>query len=1583
MNRAAASPPTPDGLLLLPSSVPLLPPRTHLIILLLILFLSYRTQGVESYRVVAPARYIALQGHLNATVYLTPTTPAKDTSVYTWDTENQTFIPKSPSSSVPDSDSRNSLLPNGYEGNDSNEIPPDPLTEFTEPMQPLPVVAIGRDDYVQELPDVPPLPPKLRDLETSLSLSLYANGSLAPIHTLPVVEGASEGTYQFMCGLVVQGGTYFFRLQRGEEVLASSGNVEVAWPDISLEVPKEVETYHSDVQVILRFNVELCKPLKPVAFHAWIELLYHGVRVGKEGSPGSKRCGIPDPKRNWNRTLWDSIQDDLRNRRALRKSRKKVSGRGKKGKNGRKNGKRRNPTKGGRRRKNKNGRRRGLRKYGGVRGGRQDLVGGRGELSEDTQVVEESVVESDSVNSFVVDASTNSIISNGSTNKTDVAWTPSPSSSNVARTPGPYESKTTVGGVSIIVRGRKKGRRRRKGRRKTKEEVDVDARVTKKRQMHEGDSSGGEVPVTTKLKNKENNRLRRKHQENRRKKRKRIKNRVSSEGNDTDRPSAKKKAARKQDENSGLGISENISEDITAFPDTTDYESPVPGTQTFIPTEDVTDLVDYIYSDEDSIPINQQGTDSGFSPEESTLGFQENLLFSSTQIPPLVMPLSETEDSFPPFEGDTVPFQGDLNPNSSGSGSKSELFQNEQVNRIAPISTNEATSPSALESTPVSPERNLVTAQGSLPFREEDSGSDKQPVPKTKRNIAAEENRQHSTYLKRPQAAMVSSGFRGKGWAWGGNAVVLGRVPLQDNLYSFQSRDVKFPCSDIGPAGIYSVRLVTDIYTNSVITNSEWFMVDWSDSFSIYVHAASIVPCSGAVGVQVTYPACIGGSDKVRVYARIRANVTSINPPIDNKYVAERRIIKGRTSVQFPCDTFNDYATEFCFFYVNTAKTGAVSDIDKCCVPTYKQHVIRENGQWGAWNSWSDCTAKCGTGERLRHRFCDSPRPRSGGEYCVGDSVDSLPCESMDCVEPSLYSPPASTPGGERCGCGCTLELTLGVPLNITASAADCTGTAVWLFQASEGERVTAEVVWAVLRPGTQWLKLRDGDSLSSPLLVRLPGPKALNSSPSPRQLSQAPPQTSLGNNLVLEFRSDINVTAATINPASWGFLVRVSSTSSFSATAAGTLDEAAHSGMYWKLLAGMHIAAVVFISALVAAVIVLAVYNWRRYRLYRRAKLIPESPYITPPSTPSREVATGSSTLTLTEVISLKSMVFRPKIPVSLPLRRKGSTSSYSALDERPPEEPRHSLPNSPFLTRRAVTPSTIRRSSSQLGRFLRKGNGNFKKKKRRFGSVDELEIRCISPIHETHKEEEGGGADKDETTDNKNKNGEDDSAKYKEYRKSLIGSDAKDIRLPHKLVKDKMNLERVRRSAISRSNSNATMRGSSSVSDISVNGTDTEMEYDYYDYDMDNASAVPGSLFGLDPLLLAWVPPFIPMGECTPPNEGIPLDVIVSASVHEVEGESVTPTAEQPIRPKVLPLEHLNILPTEPPPPNPMQTSIRSEEANDRIELQVKAPEETPSQACDDDPTPTTEVCSKILNLDEFQFADDTDEDEELSDL
>lgn len=424
--------------------------------------------------------------------------------------------------------------------------------------------------------------------------------------------------------------------------------------------------------------------------------------------------------------------------------------------------------------------------------------------------------------------------------------------------------------------------------------------------------------------------------------------------------------------------------------------------------------------------------------------------------------------------------------------------------------------------------------------------------------------------------------------------------------------------------------------------------------------------------------------------------------------------------------------------------------------------------------------------------------------------------------------------------------------------------------------------------------------------------------------------------------------------------------------------------GIHWGLLAGIHVAAVVFVAVLVAAVLALAVYHWWRYRLYKRARLIPDSPYSTPPSTPAKGPGARTSTLTLTEVISLKSLVLRPKVVVSRPLRRCGSSASYSALEtEQPQMEPQHSLPNLLFLTRRVTTPVMLRRSSSQLGRLLRKGSGTFKRKKRRFSSMDELETRCISPIHETQPEDDGDpGKEVQVQARETEKNGEEASVKYREHRKSMLSQEAtvRDPRLTPKLAKDRMNLERARRSAISRSTSIATMRAASSVSEMSFNGTDTEMEYDYYDYDMDNALAVPGSFFGMDPLLLAWAPSFLSMpGDTTPVDEGIPLNVL--------NHTETTPAREEPVRPSDIPLSHLNIpLIQSSENQQSIQGSVKSDETNDQSEAQgddsvVEISLVDPTTTEDDnDRTPTTHSSSsKILNLDDIQFADDSDDDGE----
>lgn len=104
------------------------------------------------------------------------------------------------------------------------------------------------------------------------------------------------------------------------------------------------------------------------------------------------------------------------------------------------------------------------------------------------------------------------------------------------------------------------------------------------------------------------------------------------------------------------------------------------------------------------------------------------------------------------------------------------------------------------------------------------------------------------------------------------------------------------------------------------------------------VNAQSIFPCdhlSGGITVSYHYPSCILESgDRVRVYAKLRANVASLAPPSSLEYIAEQRIVKGQRSLHFDCDLFTERYVEYCFVYVSQAITGAVADVRIDCVPT-------------------------------------------------------------------------------------------------------------------------------------------------------------------------------------------------------------------------------------------------------------------------------------------------------------------------------------------------------------------------------------------------------------------------------------------------------------------------------------------------------------------------------------------------------------------------------------------------------------------------------------------------------------------------
>lgn len=92
---------------------------------------------------------------------------------------------------------------------------------------------------------------------------------------------------------------------------------------------------------------------------------------------------------------------------------------------------------------------------------------------------------------------------------------------------------------------------------------------------------------------------------------------------------------------------------------------------------------------------------------------------------------------------------------------------------------------------------------------------------------------------------------------------------------------------------------------------------------------------SGGITVLFQYPSCIlAQGDRVRVLARLQANVASLAPPTTLEYIAEHRIVHGQHSLKFECDLFSERYVEYCFVYVSQAITGAVADVRMDCVPT-------------------------------------------------------------------------------------------------------------------------------------------------------------------------------------------------------------------------------------------------------------------------------------------------------------------------------------------------------------------------------------------------------------------------------------------------------------------------------------------------------------------------------------------------------------------------------------------------------------------------------------------------------------------------
>ncbi|NXX04373.1 ATS7 metalloproteinase, partial [Larus smithsonianus] len=66
------------------------------------------------------------------------------------------------------------------------------------------------------------------------------------------------------------------------------------------------------------------------------------------------------------------------------------------------------------------------------------------------------------------------------------------------------------------------------------------------------------------------------------------------------------------------------------------------------------------------------------------------------------------------------------------------------------------------------------------------------------------------------------------------------------------------------------------------------------------------------------------------------------------------------------------------------------------CVPVgYRPEAIA--GGWGSWSSWAACSRSCGAGVQSAERQCNTPTPKYGGRYCLGERKRFRICNVRPC----------------------------------------------------------------------------------------------------------------------------------------------------------------------------------------------------------------------------------------------------------------------------------------------------------------------------------------------------------------------------------------------------------------------------------------------------------------------------------------------------------------------------------------------------------------------------------------------------------
>ncbi|XP_026675492.1 uncharacterized protein LOC108632393 isoform X2 [Ceratina calcarata] len=721
------------------------------------------------------------------------------------------------------------------------------------------------------------------------------------------------------------------------------------------------------------------------------------------------------------------------------------------------------------------------------------------------------------------------------------------------------------------------------------------------------------------------------------------------------------------------------------------------------------------------------------------------------------------------------------------------------------------------------------------------------------------------------------------------------------------SKSILFRCELFGLPGTYAVRLRATSTNPTAPNTSVYFKVNWSEEYKLTVHARSIYPCEGSGGVPVLfeYPSCRLEGDRVRVYGRLKADVTSVASPSSLHYITESRSIPGKHSLTFDCDLFTEKFVEYCFIYVSQAATGAMGDVKISCIPTFP--FQSDAAGWGPWSPWSACSSSCFGGIRNRYRFCDTPPPKYGAKFCQGKAIETEFCgklfwedsqnewggriENPKCRGAILAAtkPEIIAEIGSQCRCGCRVVLKeQSLRKILGANTQACPGRSFWLLQAETNFVIALHLDQLQFPCPGQYFRIRDGNSLNANLLVDVASDKMHRT---------VKTLISSGQNLLLEFFSD-ELTASG-DACTGGFLahaavldrkyLKKNGTSTVVPFETNTMNV----GQEWILWKPAHLATALLLILMFIVSIFLTlqfVIKYRKYRIAEDLDNLSDVSELMPG--PSKFLSTSTI---ISEVISM--------IETTTKVSRKESLSNageqYNSTETLTGYKDESVLSSSTLKLNNTIETSsdqTITSMKSNCDKLLSASS---------ILVYNKPEVKYAYPVklQKTEYDTSEEKASKINDEDMKNNSGnvskvyhsnEKNYSERKVIRKIMYNqvsylftycflnvqetSSESVLSSPSTLASGKETKERRNREKLLQDPG----------SDFSLTNPDSELELDYYDYNVANASAVPGSYLGMDPAFLVWIPPI----DTDDPLLGSKRNSVLAL---ETEGAALTPSEYQ----------------------------------------------------------------------------------------